>query len=293
VLLASVGHPDPAVRGRVTACLNAPLPDLDPWHPDAVVRDFLLRQTGTPLEPFVLDHLALEVAVRVFQLVYRRKARDRTLRIAGCGTFDATGGLLVTGRLRAVCLERFAYGRRRPRRVATGFVAAGMVAERLARFGRGEPPVRARCRADKGYQLRVEGELPWADNARLQAGVDGTLDDLGRQGFKAETKKGVLHFRPESPEAVIRFSALLARGDRLVFRGESPAGSGRVVVPLRPFDEDAADLPAVAGYGNAEPWLGGVTAPLPEPDEADKLAVARWAYAPESWLDGRILEALL
>jgi hypothetical protein len=293
VLLAAVGHPDPAVRARVNTRLTTPLPGLEHWHTDEAVRDFLLRQHGTPLEPFVLDSLSLEIAVHLFRLVFIRKSPERTLRISSCGTFDDSRGLVVNGRLRTLYLERFAYGRRRLRRPPSCHFVAGMVSERLARFGRREPLVRAKCQAGTGYRLRLEGELPWPDDAALQARLDGTLDDLGRQGFRLEMKKGVLHFRPESPEALIRFSALLARGERLVFRGTAPTASGRVVVPLRPFEADAAELPAVAGYGSAEGWLGGAAAPLPELDEGDRHAIARWGYAPESWLDGPLLEALL
>jgi hypothetical protein len=291
VLLAAVGHPTPAVRARVNARLSTRSLGLEPWHSDATVRDFLLRQRGTPLEPFVLDYLSQEIAVHLFRLLFTRKDPERTLRISSCGGFDVTCGLVVNSRLRTAYLERFAYGRWRLRRKPACHFIAGMVAERLARFGRREPLVRATCQAGSGYRLRLEGELPWPDATALQAMVEGTLDDLGRQGFRLEMKKGALHFRPETPEATIRFSALLARGQRLLFRGH--AARGRVVVPLRAFDEDTVELPAVAGYGNAESWLGGVTATLPEPDEADRHAIARWAYAPESWLDGRLLEALL
>src|SRR5262245_49091089 len=78
VLLAAVAHPDAAVRRGLLSRLDDCIDDRRPLHTEADVRALLARQHGTPLEPFVLDPLAREIAVRVLRLVFsRRTTRTR------------------------------------------------------------------------------------------------------------------------------------------------------------------------------------------------------------------------
>jgi hypothetical protein len=152
--------------------------------------------------------------------------------------------------------------------------------------------VRTMCQTDDGFRLRLTGALPWPGPAeRMEASLLATGQRLDRDPFRFRFHRHGMYFGPATPEAMIRFAAFLPRGERLVLR--QTGHPGRVIVTLRDFDEDAADMHTVVSYGNAEAWLRGAPAPALELDAEDRFAIARWAYPPDSWLTDRMLSRLL
>src|SRR5262249_7656913 len=144
VFLAASAHPDAALRQRVAAQLDAEIAAAGPLHDPEEVRRFLLRQPGTPLEPFSLEPPALELARRpVRPALPRRESTPalglRCVRLVGLRTQGDGGGLLVrvrrrprrpTWQLEGWYLERLAYGKRRRRSSAFDpfhLVAAAMI----------------------------------------------------------------------------------------------------------------------------------------------------------------------
>jgi hypothetical protein len=231
VLLAAVGHPDRGVRGRVADRLDAAIVAAGPLHAEEKVRRFLARQAGTDRSPVYLNSAALEVAVRLVRLFFARltrKPQKKRVRIVGWEGPGDEVGLIIDHRLRAGAPDAQPVGRRRPARAADCRLVVGVVASLLEQLGRREPHVRATCSAGRGFRLCVEGVLPWsAGPIDLGALPAGSPEDLKEQGFRVEFKPGVVRFVPETPEAIIRFSGMLCRGEGIVFRCTREAAPGR------------------------------------------------------------------
>jgi hypothetical protein len=188
------------------------------------------------------------------------------------------------------------------------FVAGG-VRPRLAEFDTGPRLVQAECRTEGGFCLTVCGDLPWP-RCDLAGDRDPQLTPRGRRavhltdgsslgghhgfrslGLAVEPGPGEVCLRTTTPESVLRFSACLSRGDRLVLQ-DAGVAPGRVVVLLRDFDGDAARFPVAVSYAGAETWLRGLPALPLSLDDDERLAIARWAYPPEAWLTNEFLEQL-
>jgi hypothetical protein len=327
-LLAAVAHPDPDLRRRVAARLDAEIAAAEPLHDPEEVRRFLLHQSGTPLEPFSLDAPALELAVLLVRLTFSRRESMpalglRCVRLVGSRTQGDGGGLLVRVRrrprrsswqLEGWYLERLAYGKRRGR--ASAFdpfhLVAAALTPRLRELEARRRQVRATCRARQGYHLTVSGDLPWArfpvraDLARaLQYhSVLSSGKSLNTAGLTVESSGNDLIIHTTTPESIIQFSASLARGEVLSLRcGWVPArlpaspGStgqpGRMIVALRDFEGGSAEFAAVAGYGEREDWLCAPALPHLAPGVEDRLAIARWLYLPDAWAEEALLRSLL
>lgn len=188
------------------------------------------------------------------------------------------------------------------------FVAGG-VTSRLRQFDTSDQLLQAKCRVEDGFHLTLTGDLPWPasdliDNTdalgsrrfgptvRLADGSTlGKHRGFASLGLAVEFRLGELHLRTTTPEAVLRFSACLTRGERLVLQDAGPS-PGRVVVLLRDFEGDSARLPAVVTYAGAETWLRGLPGiPLPL-NEEERLLIAGWAYPPLPWLTNDLLETV-
>jgi hypothetical protein len=152
--------------------------------------------------------------------------------------------------------------------------------------------VRATVSAGAGFCVRVRGELPWPHLTHLAAGSLLGGRPLNIAGLEITGEPGDLRVRTTTPESILRLTACLARREPLVLRQQG-ATPGRVVVSLRDFEGDEAVLPALVSYTSAETWLQGATVPPLELEDDERLALARWAYPPESWLTPELLEKLL
>jgi hypothetical protein len=301
VLLAALAHRDPCVRLRLAARLDALIEQRGPIDHEHKVRTFLARQRGSPTEPFFLDGLPLELAIRVVRLIYAdatRKHQKRWLRIVSPEGFEEAGGLLVRyPPLRCHPAAQPPAGERwRKARMGTHLLT-GVALARLDAFTRRRPFVRAMCRLGSSVQLWLSGDLSWGEThailsgARLSTGRP--LESLGMTC--ARTGDGV-HFEGNSPEAMIQFSACLARGERLVLTarpGKSPHDLTQVYVALDDFDGGEAELGCLACPAGEESWLTWLPPLALEIPLEDRVAIARWAYAPASWLTPELMRSLL
>jgi hypothetical protein len=299
VLLSATAHPDVAFRAHLARRLDDALEARRPLQHEHKVRAFLARQHGTPLEPFALDPLTFEMAVRLLRLVFANstpKVGRRRLRIVSCEVFDDNGGLIVSPQLKSQYLERFALGQGRGRvmRWAAHFVA-GWALGRLVQFSQPGRTVRAVCRAQDGYRVIVRGELPWKGVPVYLAGASTLGKRRLSEGSGLEivgAPDGGTMVRTTTPESVIRFSAALARGEQLTLRPNLHPCPGRVVIGLRDFECDEAELPVVVSYADSEPWLRGAPALPLGLDLDERVAIARWLYPVEPWVTDDFLERL-
>jgi hypothetical protein len=232
------------------------------------------------------------------RLVFARRTPKMSKRWVCLAAYEAAGddgGLFINHQLRPVYFERRRdAGPRFESRLGCRFLA-GKVAPRLEQIQRHKRTLWATCRARGGFRLVVRGELPWtrSPSAPVAAvlGRGKRLTPYVSLGMTLRVSSDRIDLEATTPEAIISFSALLARGARLVLRDDFMFPSGQVIVGLRDFDDAEIELPAIVSYPGGEDWLWGMP-PVPLPlDEEGCIAIARWLYPPDSWLDD-ILEGL-
>jgi hypothetical protein len=295
VLLAALAHPDHDLRNSLLRRLDALIESRRPLHSRARA---LLALSCLPARNRValrLDPLCVELALRVLRLVFAKATPRRSrrwLHIEDPDSEDAPSGVYLNAALDA--LEVTPGPRRRHRK---GWLGCRLdPASALAQCSRfGSPPAFARavCRARDGFSLAVQSGVSWADGpsvlrqSRLVGGKG--LEVLG---LTAETVLSGLVLSTTTPESIIQFSACLARETVLCLSSGQTGPCAVVFVALRDFDGDEGEMPAVVGYRGIEGWVAGLPALPLELSVAERVALARWGYAPESWLTAEVLGAL-
>lgn len=216
---------------------------------------------GTPLEPMQLGDRARGLAALFVRIALSDAVRGERARVVSEDALGISGGLEFDSRLRSRFVPRFRRADHGlPRRNSAYFSPAALrenvSVDRLAR----PLEVVVAPSADKGFTLSVTVKyrelLNWLETAQgwrvddrrfvleLQASSvfdakDFSLGDVcefaNLQELSSDRKEGELRveWSPAGPEALIRFSALLARGETLTLDpGKAYPGRGLARVGL-------------------------------------------------------------
>lgn len=301
VLAAAYHHPDPALREGLRARIDALIEACRPRYDAATVGAALRDQRGTVLEPFDLDETDLAIAVAIGRLGFSDRIGLTRLRVVSRETLGTAGGFVLTDNLRGYYVERYALGRHR-HEPSTGWFVAPAVIPRAARgtsdIGRG----RATLILDAaGLRLRVpwpgdDASLPALARAvQLHSAVVGSGQTFIALGLRVDGVPGGLEVRAGSPEAIMRLTALCARGAVLALDSaprlpERPRAFVRLAEP----EERPVALPTVATVTATAPyaWVNAAPPPRIETTRAERLAIARWTSPHDSWV-GDLFEELL
>jgi hypothetical protein len=65
-----------------------------------------------------------------------------------------------------------------------------------------------------------------------------------------------------------------------------------VLLRLRDFEGEAAELPVCVTTNRSETWLVNIPSPAVELTAPDRLALARWGTPPDDWVTPDIVEKL-
>jgi hypothetical protein len=268
-LLTASAHPDEATRGRVAELVDAFLLRRRPLQAEGEVRGFLAARAGRDLDPAYREPPLLDLAVRVVRLVFARGTPEHwkcTLHLGRCSDDGDAPDLVLGPQLAPVSPDNF------PRRLVVT-VGGDVLVPWLRSVQVPEGVVEVRCSVSEGVVFRVRGTLPWpayAADVRVALAHPAGLHSL--PGVRVERRGRGLRLAAVIPEDVIRLSAALARGGRLVLRSERYPHRGRVVVGLRPLEGEWGELPAAVACPLPAAWLGNhaclrvklTTTPLPE-----------------------------
>jgi len=254
LLLAAVHHPDAAVRGRLRLALDGLIAARRPLVGEVEVRHRLARAGPLALGPAGLE-LAGLVARLVFSAATTRPHRLWFNVVESIHAEKREGVTLACAPLRVVAPKR--------RRPDVRLVLDGAW-ERVGASDFWPSPVRVVCRAAAGFALDVAGTTDWGLRrvaGRLLAEALFTsgpaLSDLG---LAVEPTPAGVRITTPTPEAILRFSACLARGEvfRLRFTSNDRTETN-LFVQTRDFDGDEAEFPAVAFPAEGgPPWLTGL-----------------------------------
>jgi hypothetical protein len=291
-LLAAAAHPDRTLRERLAERLDQAIESGQPLHCEREVRS-LFHRLHRRHRPF-LRPCVCEIAVRVVRLVFSKRnpgSEHCWLRITWTHNADRDKGYLINHDLRLLPAHRLTT-RRRQKQYHGGHFQGEMVFSRLEQLRHPDRFIQAGCIASDGYHLVVKGRLPWKEGiiALPFSALGGTMQ-LDQLGFTVEQNDHALTLHATTPEAIIGFSAALARGDTLVLRGGRLKRTGVIVLQLRDFDGEQVALPARACYTGEELWLHGVLPPHLEVDDADGKAILEWMYPMDNWIAGKAGEA--
>jgi hypothetical protein len=253
--------------------------------------------------PLNLDTTSLDLAIRVTRLVFAHRTKwhaKRRLVIVGPDEVDDQRGItLVYAPLRVLPLEPCQRGKA-GRRSCRARLHAGQALERAAGFHSAPAPFRVTCRLEAGFTLEIQGPVGWTPRRYpfQSFSVEGTLGSgqpLATLGLAVECVSEGLRLTTRTPEAILRFSACLARNEVLCLKlGPRSPEEARLFIQLRDFDGDFTGFPAATfPRDQGEHWLTGLP-PLTMPIEiSDAVSVARWAYPPDEWLIPDFRERLL
>jgi hypothetical protein len=319
LFLAASACPEEQLRKQIAWRLDDAIIEGNPLHSDAEVRNFFAHHTSRA-SPFRLDDAVVEMAVRLVRLSFSErtnsypfradgisgKCRPQWVRILGASTFDPSRELVVTSDLEALDLKRFSPELRRQHSTGQPLPHAShlmvrAIGSRLEKLRVPGPSVWASCQAKDGFRLMIDGELPWrpcsgperlADSLQWASctGTGATLEALGVT--VTCTPENVI-LQTTNPESIIRFAAALARGESITLQRQiTPGPEGRVILLLRDFEGDIAEMPCLASYQPVEDWLHAPAIPPIELSREEKAAIARWLYPPDCWLNTELVEDL-
>jgi hypothetical protein len=298
VLLAAVAHPDVEYRRDLALRLRSAIEQRCPEYPPGTLRCFFLRhRADLRLGPRLLRELAVLAGGVVFSSL-------ATEQIAGIlvspGNGSPQAGYLVKRDLEVLPLAGCSLTRHRLRRqgafTSLPHFLPELIRTRLSQFRRRESEMSAVCRVAGRLELELTSEKSWSSGVEL-VGISSRLPSarLEWMGFCQRWQGKILLLWPEMPEATLRFTAWLAEGKRLVLQHRDPkTGDGRkIVVRLRDFEGDCAEMKVLAGQPQAEAWLVRFPTLNMCFGSADHLAIARWAYPLNNWMNDDLVEKMI
>jgi len=308
VLRAAFAHPDERIRESVRQKLESCVTSFEPWFADEAIRDCLLQQEGTVLEPFVLTDAELEVATLATRLTMSKTVGEKRFRIVSGETIGTDGGLVLTSNLRSFYVERYAHGAHRKTSGTTWYIAPAALSatsnwKRTNAFGK----INVTCLTDtEGFTIRVSGANWVASAGQHKIRLVRSLQDhsyVGEKqlefthvGLRVDVEKNDILIRTGSPESLLRLSALMSKEARMVLRsGADSNSSGGIIIGLQIPDAEKVTLPSLMTYvsGFQDDWMRmQLIATVPLSFE-EKLATSNWLMPHESWMDAQLMDALL
>jgi hypothetical protein len=298
VLLAASAHPRPGVRDRLARRLDEFIASRRPFCSLRQAREFFDGRSRSARGSAALDATARDLASRLISLLFARKTRrhyKRWLSVhAASAPMNAADVFVVrhpplSGRFSVSTDEP-------PRRARNGCVLdVGRMLDRLGQFDAGTTRPRVECRIDDGIKLDVQfGADGWHSPAVVLTHSTLAGRSLAALGLTCvKLTDDSFRLSASSPEAIIQLSACLARGETMdLHAGGTVYAPRRMLVCLRDFDGDAAEMPARMSSPVPEDWLDRLPAMSLELSAADAAAIASWAYLPSAWATPELVARL-
>ena len=293
-------YPESGTRRRIRNGLERWAAETAPKVTERAALRILDSSQGTPIEPFELDDGDKWLAAILIRVTRGGAAGIPSIRIQGRDNLGVEGGLVVpkTGK------PRFS------ERLATGShikPAAGTLVFRPGHF----PGLNAlhqlreaRCTLEhsgRGIEIRLE-PAPIRAKVRFQGDPpsDPPSEKLGIRGleYEAWSDDGRVTLRAQTPEVILRLSALLANEKVVAVYDSDGRGRYRLLARLVSKDAEAHTLPAISSgpLSALDRWLDAnsqTSMPAGFPSHRDRVQLSKWLAPPTTWLIDKLLEDLL
>lgn len=289
-LAAGFYHPDPEVRRDFRSVLDHWLDSLHGLPDPGKVRQLILSEKGTEIEPFHLDEADVDCAVFLIRAALSKEVGQTRVRLVSRDTIGRDGGLVFTPSLATYCVTRYPNNECRGQPKG-GWVFAPSEIPLAAAIGPGV--TKALLRTEKeGFRITVR--LPEctshpADFARrLQLGsrIQGIKQPFDRIGLRVECRRGEVHVLSGNPESMIRCMAHMADRSSMVLDGGSQSPQiPRVLIRLELPGDKAVPLLAVIGCTDEYlSWFSGEMPLILPLRETHQHAIARWLRPSTDWM---------
>jgi hypothetical protein len=316
-LMAGVKHPKKIVRRDVIQSVDGWLDDIG--APPLNVSRFAQicnSVPGTSLEPMVLEMRDVEIGTRFARMAFHfgsmETGSEPGVLIGSRDAIGGGGGLLMDRNEKANFIRRFP--REKRYKVSERIWGYAPEYEKACLSQKPEPQVHTvqwqttsrnsalivtkSCRDDLGWKssvMRKRNTLKnsaverynLSDDIKRYSSVGHRGEGFGRFGLEVNLEKGALWIEPSSPEATLRFSALMAQGSTVTLDPESgPAGDRPALhILLNEPSNEATEMLAVthSRSGALANWLRIPPLPtFPQLDNGLRKSVFEW------WTSGDI-----
>lgn len=324
ILASAFYHPENSVRARLLKIVDRWVNNMKPMGSEKTIRTILTNETGTPLEPFILNDEDIEMAVRLAMAAFSKKVYAERFRIVSKETIGFEGGLVITRNFNHYYAERYIRGEchRKPKTGFTFLPAYTPCSKKspLVQIGNTQACLET---DEEGFVIR----LAWPDmtvnrgiaakrlqrNSRIPSS-DKTFDELG---LRVDANDSGFEIRTGGPESQIKMTAHMMKHDviRLSLDSDLPEASLQAMIVLDMPQKPTTPLKTVFVISEKE-WLWlqyvpycsfeiiGQNSPnipihisksLPSEEnmfdipirisKKDKLAISNWLPPHYSWID--------
>ena len=294
IITGAFYHPNSEVRNRLRKVVGLWAQAQKPKYSAGEIRELILNETGTPLEPFSLEKTDVEAAVFITNVAFSEKINATRIRIVSRETIGYKGGLVITSNFRHYYAERYALGKykRNPQTGISFFPAYAPSSDKSLPVWLNA--IRASLLTDdKGFIIR----LPWPyiekdpgviarrlqKNSRLEPGSI-SFDKIG---LRVDVTESNIEIRTGSPEAQIKFAAHMMNKAtiHLVTEGAYPMVPDAYIVLDMP-DRARTSLKTVfVSSGKVCHWMKFEHESPISVSKEDKLAISKWLPPHPTWID--------
>jgi len=224
------------------------------------VKELLLNEGGTEIEPFSLKKEDIECSAMIASIAFL--LGEKRFRIVSGSNNSIDGGIVITSNLRSFYLKRY---NKNSNGTPYGQPKGGWVFI-PSQIPKNSKEYKTYLIPDKNG-FTISTKLPPSNTyhsiarsslergSRIE-GIDGTLDKLG---LKFEEKDGILSLRSGSPESVIKLMAHMVNNSKLTLKSsEDKKDIPRVEITLAPPEDKRILLKSIT-YSTPSycSWLKG------------------------------------
>lgn len=322
--LAAYGHPEVDVRRQALGALMRWYGESAPRYTRRELAAVLTAEEGTELEPFSLSRRDRLVAGFFLGAAFSDREGHTRFRVVSRSSLSPLGGLVVTRRLGSFYVERRPGGRQVKVSERVGFFAPRQLPLEGGRLVLPRPRTVAVIDG-RALSLRVEGLAPGfldggpgAGSGKQDTGGSGVDGGSGSEvwerlrrhsrilGGDAQIPWGMIRvdwdagghtltLRTTRSEAMVRLSALMARGSVMALAAGPEGEAPRFLVGLEPLRTERTELRCVRTFPDdvTPAWMRFPTTSPPEVKPKLRMALARWVGVLHTWIDDERPEELL
>ena len=294
IITGAFYHPDSQVRNRLREVVDLWAEAQKPKYSAGEIRELILNETGTPLEPFTLEEADVETAVFIANVAFSEKINASRIRIVSRETIGEKGGLVITSNLRHYYAERYMLGKykRNPQTGISFFPTYTPSSDKSL-------PVRLNAiRAslladDDGFIIH----LPWphigmnpglfARRLQILSRLEPGSISFDKVGLRVDATESNIEIRTGSPEAQIKLAAHMINKAtiHLATGGQYPTAPDANIVLEMP-DQTKTSLKTVfVSSGKVCNWLKFEHDSPISVSKEDKLAISKWVPPHPTWID--------
>lgn len=288
VLASGFYHPEAGARDEFRALLDEWMSSLSGMPAAKEVRELIISEKGTTIEPFILEESDLECAVVLVRAAFSEEIGEHRVRLVSRDTIGRDGGLVITSSLASYYVTRHPHNECR-RQTKSGWCFTPAIIPKAASAGPAMTTAVLRAE-DNGFRITValqdchQNPADFARQLQLGSKIYGLNDSFDQIGLRVECRHGEIHVLSGKPESMIRCMAHMAEGSTMVLDGISNH-IPRVLVRLDLPGEKPVPLRAI--IGSTPEYLSWFTGNVPVPlslKNPQKHAIARWLRPPKKWL---------